>query len=218
METLTREIGQCRKCEKYGLSFLRHYKPTEYAEGNPESDIWLIGLNPKGDRSTKDKRTTSQLRAYFMQDAIDSTFESFIGVSERLYMRMRSAGKGVCHTDLFKCYSEGSVWKVREEWVNNVREICENCSEHLSAQIDRHSSSIKMILCNGTKVVSAVKKTLIACGFVRVNDQFTSAEYARDDLHLFVINSGFIGRIDNFAKRRLGMEIEQIAEKAGVQL
>ena len=79
-------------------------------------------------------------------------------------------------------------------------------------------AELVMILCNGTKVVLAVQKTLSACGLVRVSDQFTSAEYARDDLHLFVINSGFIGRIDNFAKRRLGMEIEQIAEKAGVQL
>lgn len=73
-------------------------------------------------------------------------------------------------------------------------------------------------MCNGAKVVDAVRKSLRTCGFDLVSDHFTSAEYSRDGLDLFVINSGFIGRIDNYAKRRLRIEIEQIAEKAGVYL
>jgi hypothetical protein len=159
-----------------------------------------------------------QLREYFLQNTIHPSFEEFNKVSERLYARIKSIGEGVCYTCVFRCYSEGAVWKTHGEWANNLREIYRNCFDNLVTQIDQYACHMKLILCNGAKVVDAVRKALSMCGFAPVTDHFTSTEYGRNGQNIFMINSGSIERIDDFARRRLGHEIEQIAEKIGVQL
>lgn len=58
-------MHESRRCENYGLVFRRSYAPGEFIEGNRDSRIWIVGLNPAFDTRLDDESSVSDLQQYF---------------------------------------------------------------------------------------------------------------------------------------------------------
>ncbi len=204
---------ECKKCEQFGLSFQRDYSPEEYIEGNRNSQIWIVGLNPALDPSWidgVDNRLTSELQEYFdTEDKIHSYFKDFRSVSPKLFCSLGQQG-GTAHVDLVKCPSKS--WPPNNAKGKEEKKIIENCEVHLIAQIRQIRPM--MIICNGASVCTAVKKIFplpLDCS-PDVTSYFTQLDGER----ICIVLSGFIGRIDNYARRRLGYEIETRLNELGL--
>lgn len=192
-----------------GLRFDRQYEPHEFIEGDPHSSIWIVGLNPAEDPAWVDPRQKSELRNYFANPAkIHSYFKQFKVVSKLLF---NSLGKdrGVAHTDLVKCSSYS--WPPDNATGADRAKIIANCVGYLQRQIDNYGP--EALICNGSEVSAEVRRLLPPPGGTPQN--------ATHYLHVgptgkavTVVLSGFIGRIDNYAKRRLGLEIEALLSHA----
>jgi len=196
---------ECHKCERVGLKYQRKYRPIEFLEGRRNSLIWIVGLNPKGDLGTKDERDAEELQNC-LEGEIYPYFRDFRRVSQRLY-DLLGKDRGVAHTDIVKCFSE--QFPVRGWKGEHTRSVINNCKEYLGQQIREFRPRI--IVCNGS-VVSQTLRTIITpevdCG--------TSYIGHLDGRETVVVLSGFIGRIDNYAKARLGKEIEIYMERYGI--
>ena len=196
---------KCSKCKNYGLKYERKYKPSDFLEGKRNSLIWIVGLNPKGNLGFYDERVVTELEDYFEKD-IHHYFHDFSKVSAKIY-KLFGKDKGVAHTDIVKCFSNGvppKNCKGRE-----TRAIINNCKGYLEEQIKKWLP--RMIICNGSPVCEIIKR------FIRPQiDYGTSYTGDFDGSEITVILSGFIGRIDDYAKLRLGKEIESYMEKYGI--
>ena len=196
---------ECSKCKNYGLKYNRKYKPSDFLEGKRNSLIWIVGLNPKGDLGENDERDVADLRNYFEGD-IHRYFHNFRKVSEKLY-ELFGRDKGVAHTDIVKCFSDEFPPKNCKG--KDAQIIICNCKEYLEKQIKECSP--KMIICNGSPVCKIIK------GVIKPQtDYITSYIGNFDGNEIAVILSGFIGQIDNYAKLRLGKEIELYMERYGI--
>lgn len=212
----------CTKCREYGLSFYaNHIVPEQYIEGNPNADIWIIGLNPKNDVGTVEGRTLSEFENF--DPNCHPYFSDFKKVSEKLYKNWKSDKSTVAHTDMVKCFSNSfppiTHTKGREK-KSVTDKIVANCSAYLQKQIQ--VGKPKLIICNGSTVCwemmrlfppgldNYAPKTLTS---YRASQNIDGAEH-----YFWIVLSGFIGRIDDRNKRRLGMEIEEILEREGVDL
>lgn len=198
-------MHECRKCEQFGLQFARAYSPQEYIEGNRQSRIWIVGLNPAPDPSWvegNDTRTALELQAYFDDPKkVHPYFKNFRAVSTTVFNALGTIG-GTAHTDLVKCPSKG--WPPNGVSESDTEKIIENCQTHLLAQIRQIRPT--MIICNGIAVCTAMKKI-----FPPPSDcpqEVTSYITQVEGQNICIILSGFIKYIDNYAKRRLGIEIE----------
>lgn len=193
-------MNECNKCSKFGFSFKEKYLPAEYIEGDNDSLIWIIGLNPKKDPKTiSGQRTLDDLKKYFVNKKnIHPYFETFRTVSYRLYDGL-GEHKGVAHTDIVKCASENfPTGKVATQMVKN-------CSGYLTEQIATYKPM--MLICNGIVVSEYILSILLPPPqFDKKKD--TSYIANLNGSKIFIILSGFVRYIDNYAKRRLGKEIE----------
>lgn len=198
----------CDKCQKFGLRFQRQYRPEEYVEGDPRSPVWIIGLNPKKEVGWQDSgRTIDNLKDYF-SGRVHSYFRNFREVSERLHNSLGQPG-GTAHTDIVKCSSMN--WPPSKDKKAGPA-IVENCTPYLRQQIDQFKP--RMIVCNGADVCRAITRVLppereLAPG---ATGYFSSSV----DYRVCVVLSGFIGRIDNYARRRLGADIDRLCQELGV--
>ena len=192
----------CDRCSKYGVRFERGYLPDEYLEGKPNSPVWIIGLNPANTEDWVDTRSVQDLETYFDDPTrVHSYFRDFKAVSEPLYDALGS-DRGTAHTDLVKCSSmkfppPGTTGK-------GATEIIKNCGGYLQAQIARHRPTV--LVCNGAQVSKFIRSL-----FPPENDsadEATSYWTEVEGRKVCVVLSGFIGRIDNYSRRRLGIEIE----------
>ena len=200
---------KCNKCSHLGLSFYAdHVFPYEYLEGKSTADIWIIGLNPKAEINSIDKRTLEEFDS-FDPDS-HSYFHDFKKVSQKIYANWKSDKGRIAHTDLVKCFSKSFPPTAKRK---DKKQIINNCKVHLLQQI--RTFKPKIIICNGSDVCieminffpPAKSKTL---------DILTSYKTNLEGNSFWVILSGFIGRIDDRNKRRLGKEIEKIAAKEGI--
>lgn len=192
----------CEKCSKFSLRFDRGYEPYEFIEGNRNARVLIIGLNPAKDKDWKDGRDALQLQAYFDDESkINSYFKQFKTVSENLYCQL-GQNQGVAHTDLIKCSS--NRWPPSGVSSSGRAKIIENCANHLKRQLKEFSPEI--IICNGSEVSAEVKRLVPPPNGTPANA--TSYRHKTNDRSVVVVLSGFIGRIDNYSKRRLGQEIE----------
>lgn len=192
-------MNECRKCEQYGLHFQRGYAPEDFLEGEPCSKIWVIGLNP----AVEPIPESSALAGYFAdRSTMHPYFKDFAAVSRRVFDGFGRVN-GTAHTDLVKCSSKG--WPPPDVKGSGARAIVSNCENYLYQQIQRYRPAL--IICNGANVSTAIKKTLPPAP--PVSHDATSYLGKVGDQTICVILSGFIGRIDNYAKRRLGREIEE---------
>ncbi len=197
-------MPECHRCANHGLNFDRTYAPDEFIEGNRNARVWIIGINPAAPLNWVDQRTAAELQEIFDDEAqIHRYFRQFRNVSETLYQGLGQQN-GVAHTDLVKCSSLN--WPPNRENNNDRNIIINNCSDYLIHQIENHRPEI--IICNGSEVSSRIRQILTPPP--ETPDNATSYRHTTADNHaIIVILSGFIGRIDNYARRRLGVEIEQ---------
>lgn len=192
----------CNKCIAHGLRYERQYAPEQFIEGDPDSRVWIVGLNPAEAKDWVDPRSLNDLLDYFSSTDVHRYFKQFRLVSERLYA-MLGAKQGAAHADLVKCSSltwppEGVVRSARSE-------VVRNCAGYLQLQLERHRP--KVIVCNGSEVSREVLRLLPPPQ--TASSVATSYIHERGDgTKIAVVLSGFIGRIDNYAKRRLGAEID----------
>lgn len=211
-------IVTCEKCLKHGLCFKTTYglKPNEYLLGNADARVWLIGLNPKLEEEEFIERGTAESLSSFTPVNSHSYFDDYKKVSEKLYNAFQNK-KLVAHTDLVKCASKKFPPTVKKK---DSDSIINNCKQHLIDQIIAHKP--KIIVCNGSATSWAMLGLFnpkVEAGDWRSITSY-EAEISTNNavVTFWVILSGFIGRIDDRNKRRLGREIEQIALKEGVEL
>ena len=196
-------MNHCDKCKDVGLEFHRAYKPAEFIEGKPSSDIWIVGLNPAAETGWTDQgRTTDELsKAFDDLDNVHPYFKNFRKVSPTLF-GMFGKESGVAHTDIVKCSSK--CWPPKTAKGKKARTVIQNCKQYLFEQIESYQP--KMIICNGAPVSHQINEIL------PVDKWLTETAYQSTIFgqNIVVVLSGFIGRMDNFSKRRLGYEIESL--------
>jgi len=192
----------CYECQQHGVWFDRPYDPIDFIEGYRNSPIWIIGLNPAGEAGSNDGRTIDQL-INWLQDPANrhQYFGVFQSVSEQLFNEL-GHDNGVAHTDLVKCYSRR--WNLNQEVVNN-------CAHYLVQQLAAHQP--RVLVCNGADTSRLVQSQIQPVDWIH---PFTSYRAVLGGQNIWVVLSGFLGQTDNWAKRRLGREITEIAQLAGV--
>lgn len=200
---------ECTKCEKYGLHFQRGYEPVEFIEGKRDSLVWIIGLNPANDQDWIDPRTSQDLENYFDDlKAVHGYFKDFNVVSATIFQNFGKP-RGTAHTDIVKCSSRAFPPQ-SAKGKKAVYEIVNNCKIFLEEQIVKYKP--KVIVCNSAEVCRFM------VDFLPPPSGYTSRETSYwcnlEGMKICIILSGFIGRIDNFAKRRLGAEIEERLRQA----
>jgi len=205
----------CDKCREYGLNFKRPYDVAEFVEGYPDSPVWIIALNPGVETTWEDTRSGEKLASTFHDLVHDlarknSYFRNFSRVSEWLYSRLGKSG-GVAHTDLVKCSSPS--WPPSGCSGSDVNQIVANCTPFLHEQLTRFKPRI--VICNGADVCLYIKTAIPPDK--PIGNSTTSYRGHVDGVEIWVVLSGFIGRIDNYARMRLGAEVERIAEQIGVK-
>ena len=194
-------MNRCDKCKDLGLEYKRSYKPEEFIEGKVSSDVWIVGLNPGREEGWVDGRNTIELSDTFNDlEKIHRYFKDFKKVSPSLFDRF-GRENGVAHTDLVKCSSK--KWPPKTIKGKKTIDVINNCKMYLFDQIRKYQP--KMIICNGAPVSHQIKDVL------KPDKQLSDTAYVAnfEGTRIVVILSGFIGRIDDFSKRRLGYEIDK---------
>ncbi len=206
---------KCDRCSAFGLKFrAAHISPSDYLEGKQSADIWIIGLNPKGKIGYIDSRTKEQLENFDRE--CHSYFDDFRKVSQILYNNWKSSTSRIAHTDLVKCFSPTFPPNLNNK-SRDKETIINNCKSYLLDQIKR--SKPKIIICNGSDVC----KEMINFFPPNTTDypdtkNLTSYKTTYEGHSFWIIMSGFIGRIDDRNKRRLGKEIEHILELEKIEI
>ena len=195
-------MNECTECKAdYKIFFKRKYEPKEFLVGKRNSKIWIVGLNPKGsENNMNDNMNINELIDYFNTEKVHSYFKDFKKVSSKLY-ELLGEDKGVAHTDIVKCYSKKFDFKTKDK-----KAIIANCKQYFEKQLNKHKPEI--IICNGSPVCEEIKKIIKP-----PEDYDTSYKGSFNGKEIVVILSGFIGRIDDYAKRRLGIEIDEYIKK-----
>lgn len=193
----------CDECKHLTMQFDASFTPQEYIYGFADAPIWIVGLNPKARTGeTKHVKTADQLREEFRTEAPrDSYFLDFRRVSLPLFGLLGKPG-GVAHTDIVKCLADTFP----------EIEATENCSPFLLEQIVKHRP--QLLICNGRAVCDAMKRLIPPpATFSQESDTSYTADVQGHEI--VIVLSGFLARIDNYAKRRLGIEIENYINKLG---
>lgn len=213
----------CSKCSELGLQFYsNNILPIEYIEGNPNADIWIVGLNPKNEIGHIEERTIEDFEKF--SPSSHPYFSDFKKVSKPLYENWLSKNNRIAHTDLVKRFSnsfppdinvDGKIKK------STKKEIISNCSEHLYSQIQ--NSKPKVIICNGSSVswemVNLFPPKTNEIDIKSLTSYKTDVKFKKGKVHQFwIVLCGFIRRIDDWSKKRLGNEIEGIFKTEGIEL
>mgnify|MGYP001272874600 CR=1 FL=1 len=193
-------MKECNKCDIYGMRFRRNYEPHQFLEGPTTSRIWIVGLNPAEEQGWEDSSRTITELATCLKDrkSLHPYFKDFKRVSDKLF-ELFGEEEGVAHTDLVKCSSK--KWPPESCTGVKSKAIINNCKDYLIQQILQYKP--RLIICNGSAVSAAIERIIVP--------RAKSETYYRsnvDGVPVIVVQSGFIGRIDNYSRRRLGLEIE----------
>lgn len=214
-------MNLCSKCSKFGLNYKNSYlnSPTDYIEGNLNAKIWIIGLNPRTEPGIPFDLSFDDLRNFNPNK--HSYFKDFKKVSNRLYANWESENALVAHTDLVKCGSSNfppenpNTSKTLTPKETNT--VISNCFEHLKSQILTYKPL--MLICNGSFTAETLFKFFQPDNPTITSSKAVGSYESTYEGHTFtIVLSGFIGRIDDWSKRRLGLEIEKILEELGIVL
>jgi uracil-DNA glycosylase len=195
--------------------------PDQWLEGHPDSPIWIIGLNPKTTENADQDMDLhlGQLREGFAKRVKRTDeckgvpyFQDFAKVSRKLFDALGAKG-GVAHTDIVKC--DSTEWPPKRISSTNIDRIERTCAKYLENQIRTYKP--KLLICNGSSVSTYIK-ALLGHADKSGEDVETHFESDKYEYPMHVILSGFIGRIDNYSKRRLGRDIEERIEALGIKL
>lgn len=189
------------------------------AEGDPESPIWIIGINPAAASDWTDPdRTREMLKDWLLAKEYKGNpnkerpyFKDFSKVSGPLFDKLGERN-GIAHTDIVKCASKRFPPEQAKGAKANV--VVQNCRDYLLEQIRKHKP--RMLICNGSPVSKYILEFIPPSP--RGVRNTTSYKNCSLGYEVCVILSGFIGRIDDYAKRRLGVEIEQRAMEMDIVL
>lgn len=196
-------MPQCNNCAQYGISFSAGYSPAEFIEGDPYSPVWIIGLNPKGIANFIDNRTAQNLKNYFRGGSnVHAYFRDFEKVSRVIYRNL-GGPNGVAHTDLVKCFS--MTFPPKGVTPTGKHQIINTCGIYLSVQIGKYQPG--MLVCNGADICKKIQQIVVPQHPIGSNTSYLGRI---GDREIIVVLSGFIGRIDNYSKHRLGREIESL--------
>ena len=202
---------KCDRCSSFGLSFYAdNIFPQEYLEGKQSADIWIVGLNPKAEIGNVEKRTREQFEAF--DPDCHPYFHDFKKVSSKLYDNWKSKNSKVAHTDLVKCFSLS--FPPTHKLIDKIK-IVNNCKVYLLDQIQ--NGKPKIIICNGSDVCSEII-TFFPPNTNEPLNTLTSYKTIYKEHSFWIVLSGFIGRIDDRNKRRLGKEIEHILELENISI
>ena len=198
-------MSECCLCSQSGLCFNRKYAPQDYIEGKRSSLIWIVGLNPKGKLGENDTLGITELESYFEAD-IHPYFNDFRKVSSKLF-ELLGKDNGVAHTDIVKCFAD--KFPPKDCKGKDGKDIVNNCKQYFEKQLQ--DIRPKLIICNGRPVCEVAKDIIKP---IEEAETYYRGRYDCNDIT--VVLSGFIGRIDDYAKRRLGLEIECHIDKLGI--
>ena len=184
------------------MQFKRGYQPVDFIEGKSNSFVWIVGLNPAADQDWVDVRTIKELKEYFVNlNIVHSYFKNFKLVSKTIFENF-GQDYGTAHTDIVKCSSKSFPPESAKGKKATI--VINNCKSFLEQQIKMHKP--KIIVCNGAEVSKFMLTFLPPLGdFTKTQTSYWSSI---EGTEICVVLSGFVGRIDNYAKRRLGVEIE----------
>lgn len=221
-------MNPCNRCESHGLGFSgREYGPEEFLVGRTDSVIWIVGLNPKLEDTMPILHTSEALSTYFDDkdregSKVSRYFHDFKKVST-LWDKLGEPN-GAAHVDLVACSStsfppNNVPWSVAEE-------IIAKCEVNLKAQIEMRKP--KILICNGRPTSNHIVKLFpppersggspVSYTTWEAGKQLCTSYMTRFPTgeEMAVVLSGFIGRIDDYAKRRLGAEIESYMREMNV--
>jgi len=214
----------CDKCVSEGLKFCATNitSPAQYIEGSSSADIWIVGLNPKSKIGTIEERSQQEFENWRPSSendpkSKDSYFFNFKKVSPKLYSNWQSSQSRVSHTDLVKCFSSTFPPENADAEI-----IIENCQSYLLQQLQQYQP--KIVICNGSPVCRIIKSWFPPITQDLGNVDITTSYQATMTLNngqthsFWIVLSGFIGRIDDMNKRRLGKEIEEICKQENIVL
>lgn len=197
----------CNKCDSVSAGeyqFDRLYAPVDCLLGKRSSKVWIVGLNPATEPGEKDTATRDDLENYFESDKpLHSYFKNFRNVSTQIYDGFGVEGGTAC-TEIVKCGSKSfPSGKAGAQLVHN-------CAGYLKQQITDFKP--QLVICNGSPVSNYVQ-TEFPRNEKDSRNTKTSYWVDVDGVEICIVLTGFIGRIDNYSRRRLGVEIEsRIAE------
>ncbi len=200
--------NKCAHLGNGGYHFDRQYAPNDWLEGKRSSRVWIVGLNPATDIGENHTKTRDDLENYFVPGKpFYRYFEDFRHVSKQVYDGFGREG-GTAHTDIVKCGSK------RFPGGKEGAELVHHCSAYLKQQITELKP--QLIICNGSPVSSYMQKE-----FPHNEDPGntpTSYWTVVEGVEICVVLTGFIGRIDNYSRRRLGVEVDaRLAEVISAQ-
>jgi hypothetical protein len=202
---------ECNRCREHGLFFERQYAPEDAIVGHPTAPVWIIGLNPRGPEGYNPRNETAEyLRAYFQSGNVHRYYDDFQKVSPRLF-NLLGDPRGVSSTDLVKCCSEAFPPKTTGR--GGATFLVQQCTQYLENQIRKFKP--RVLICNGAAVSDAIKKRFPPTG-MQDEKSLTSYQVTLPDIDFAVVLSGFIKRIDDYVKRRLGQEIEKHLDHYGI--
>lgn len=193
-----------------------YYSPEMFLHGKRNSQIWIVGINPKLAKDNNDhhNRQITYLENYFDQNRgkENNYFKAFGKVSKKVY-DLLGMENGVASTDIVKCFSEKAP-----------PEICFiNCKKYFKLQLINQlqiNCLPKILICNGIQFCNFVSNILN----INTRDQVRKEKVELTTLQkttfhnneIIIIFSGFISQIDDYAKRRLGIEIEKCMEEYSI--
>jgi hypothetical protein len=137
-------------------------------------------------------------------------FDDFRRVSRAMY-NMLGKADGVAHTDLVKCFSPQWPPEAARS-LRDARKIIANCREYLQPQLLAKPVEVKVLVCNGAAVSSYIREMIPP-----KEDQEAYYYGELNEGRVAVVLSGFIGRMDQDAKRRLGKEVEALMDELGAR-
>ena len=195
----------CNKCLQFGLQFTcQNHTPAQAILGSTGSRAWILGINPR----EQNDLTVDELESYFTApNPVDAHFGLFKSVSQRLSNTLGGVNGTAC-VDIVKCASP--QWAFPSP---TVAAIVAKCRPYLMHQLNTHRPGL--IICNGIPACACIKICLPPPQ--PFPDGATHYTHLDPDGHeTRIVFSGQVGRLDNFAKRRLGEEIERFLDELGL--
>jgi uracil-DNA glycosylase len=195
-KNIARKVYECSLCTDL-------QGPPVFLEGNPNAKIWIIGLNPKLEDNVRVRESLdfkdylkNQREYFYHENEVHYYFRDFRHVLGENWLKLFQ--EKVSHTDLVKCHSKG--------FDDNVKNAINDCGKYLKRQIELFKPEI--ILCNGSNVCDWFKRI-----YNIPNERMQTKAIVNENDHIFTaVFSGFIGRIDNYAKYRLGKELSELTK------
>lgn len=212
----------CKKCSEFGLNFRATSieSPSNYIEGNPKGLIWIVGLNPSNDIGHTETRSLEEFKNF--DPSCHSYFSVFKKVLPSLYNNWTSLNSTIAHTDLVKCFSRSfpPQTNLKNRKQSELKKgIVSNCKPYLIEQILK--SKPKLLICNGSPVCWQMLENFppeIDEDWRTITSYEAKLAGEGGEHRFWIVLSGFIGRIDDRNKIRLGREIEEIVNKLKIKL